>query len=158
MEIERKFLLNKDDIPKQLNTLESSGIRQGYLNPSDTYIIRVRGITPFNPFDKSAKVFEHYIMEIKSNGLLLREEWEFKLSEERFEEILEKCNRKIAKVRYYFKENDLTYEIDEYVGTALWTVEVEFKTEEKANEFVPPSWFGKDVTLDSSYKNMNLVL
>jgi CYTH domain-containing protein len=32
-------------------------------------------------------------------------------------------------------------------------VEVEFATEAQANAFVPPEWFGEDVTFDGRYHN-----
>ena len=35
-------------------------------------------------------------------------------------------------------------------------VEVEFETEEQANAFVPPEWFGKDVTFSGEYQNSQL--
>ncbi len=34
--------------------------------------------------------------------------------------------------------------------------EVEFDSEKKADEFVPPDWFGKEVTNEASYKNRSL--
>ena len=38
----------------------------------------------------------------------------------------------------------------------LSTVEVEFDTEEEANSFNPPEWFGEDITYNPTYKNSNL--
>ena len=35
-------------------------------------------------------------------------------------------------------------------------VEVEFDDEESARSFVPPAWFGKDVTFDGRYHNSYL--
>lgn len=34
--------------------------------------------------------------------------------------------------------------------------EVEFETEEEANAFVPPEWFGRDVTYSGEYQNSRL--
>ena len=52
----------------------------------------------------------------------------------------------------------LTIELDvfdePYEG--LWLAEVEFPTEEKANAFIPPEWFGEDVTFSSAYLNSTL--
>ena len=42
------------------------------------------------PFTKDFDIPEYFVMEIKSKGLLLREEWDFKISKNKFEEILEK--------------------------------------------------------------------
>ena len=38
----------------------------------------------------------------------------------------------------------------------LLIVEVEFNSKELANSFVPPIWFGKEVTMDLKYKNETL--
>ena len=35
----------------------------------------------------------------------------------------------------------------------LVLAEVEFESEEEANAFVPPQWFGEDVTFDGRYHN-----
>lgn len=153
MEIERKYLLNRDDIPVDLSSLRSNRIRQGYLNPDGMYIIRVRGIKQFQSIYSSP---EYFVLCIKSSGLLIRDEWEVTISERKFEDMLQKCNRKIDKVRYYMEEKALTYEIDDYVGRDLMTIEVEFDSEKDANKFIPPDWFGLCVTFDENYKNVNL--
>jgi adenylate cyclase len=36
--------------------------------------------------------------------------------------------------------------------------EVEFPSDEEAAQFVPPPWFGLEVTEDEHYKNVNLAL
>ena len=38
----------------------------------------------------------------------------------------------------------------------LVLAEVEFETEEEANTFTPPEWFGEDVTFSPKYHNSNL--
>jgi CYTH domain-containing protein len=40
--------------------------------------------------------------------------------------------------------------------TGLMVAEVEFPSEEAARAFVPPAWFGREVTNDSRYKNRRL--
>ena len=51
-------------------------------------------------------------------------------------------------------------EIDIFLGAlyGLKICEVEFSTEEEAKSFVPPVWFGAEVTNDSRFKNKNLAL
>ncbi|MBP9483819.1 MAG: adenylate cyclase, partial [Negativicutes bacterium] len=49
--------------------------------------------------------------------------------------------------------------VDIYHGnelTGLAVVEVEFDSLEAAASFVPPNWFGHEVTADQRYKNANL--
>lgn len=48
-------------------------------------------------------------------------------------------------------------EIDSYHDIkGLMVVEVEFPTIEEAESFVPPEWFGNDITEDDTYKNQAL--
>ena len=48
-----------------------------------------------------------------------------------------------------------TIELDVFENdlSPLVLAEVEFETEEEANTFTPPEWFGKDVTFDGRYHN-----
>ena len=49
-------------------------------------------------------------------------------------------------------------ELDVFEGelAPLILAEVEFPSEEEANAFVPPEWFGKDVTFSGDYHNSAL--
>ena len=65
----------------------------------------------------------------------------------------------IMKDRYAIPlENGLIAEMDVFKGNLLGLVmvEVEFKNEEDAINFVPPSWFGEDVSDDYRYRNVHL--
>lgn len=48
--------------------------------------------------------------------------------------------------------------VDEFSGAlaGLFLCEVEFSDEAQAGAFVPPQWFGADVTEDGRYKNKSL--
>ena len=52
----------------------------------------------------------------------------------------------------------LTIELDIFEGdlAPLKLAEVEFETKEEAESFLPPKWFGKDVTFSSDYHNSTL--
>lgn len=157
MEIEKKFLVNQKDIPVDLNTLSAFGITQGYLNPDDEYLIRVRSSKLFTNSQVSRNaVPANYKMEVKSKGLLSRDEFGADISRDTFDEMFSKCSRSISKIRYIYVDEGIVYEIDEYVTLNEMTVEVEFKTEEEAKAYTPPSWLGKEVTYDENYKNVNL--
>ena len=54
--------------------------------------------------------------------------------------------------------NDLTAELDIFDGAlnGVLLVEVEFPDESAARSFIPPKWFGEDVTLDPRYHNSNM--
>ena len=67
--------------------------------------------------------------------------------------------RLIKKRRYLIPLDDShTIELDIFEGdlAPLQLAEVEFATEEEANSFVPPAWFGEDVTFSTKYHNSTL--
>ena len=65
----------------------------------------------------------------------------------------------IYKIRYKIPLDNRILDLDRYIGKLLnlYTVEVEFKTEEEAKSFVPPYWFGREVTYDFMFKNSSLI-
>lgn len=141
MEIERKFLVSK--LPAALEKFQKLNIRQGYISHSPT--IRIR------------KQNSEYILAMKSKGSLSREEYEMFISEEEFNALWHKTEGyAIEKERYLIPiGNGLTAELDIFQQKfkGMVTVEVEFESEEQANNFIPPCWFGADVTYIKEYKN-----
>ena len=141
IEIERKFLVKK--IPDNLDTYERIDMIQGYLNTAP--VVRVR------------KENDDYVLTYKGSGLLSHSEYNLPLNKEAFEHLLKKCDGIIiSKSRYKIPiENNLTAELDIFKGDldSLKLVEVEFDSVEEANNFIPPEWFGEDVTTDGRYHN-----
>ena len=144
MEIERKYLVKQ--LPENLEGYEQKRISQGYLctNP----VVRIR------------RSNEEYFLTYKSQGLMAREEYEMPLTAEAFEHMLPKIDGiLIDKIRYLVPLDEKhTAELDIFQGTLapLRLVEVEFESIEDANAFVPPVWFGDDVTNSGEYHNSNL--
>ena len=141
IEIERKFLVK--EIPSNLDKYERIDMTQGYLNTNP--VVRIR------------KENDDYVLTYKGSGLLSRSEYNLPLNKESFEHLLKKCDGIIiSKSRYKIPlENGLVAELDVFKGDlhSLVLVEVEFKSVEDANAFIPPSWFGADVTTDNRYHN-----
>ena len=142
MEIERKFLIEKDI---DLSGLEYRDIVQGYicLDPE----IRVRAMDG------------KYYRTDKSQGDMIREEREREISCTMYNILMD--NREggvLEKRRYYMPYGKYTVEIDVYGRslTGLKVAEVEFETEEEALAFIPPDFLGREVTCDKRYKNKNL--
>ena len=144
MEIERKFLVK--ELPENLESYEQKRISQGYMctNP----VVRIR------------RSNDEYFLTYKSKGLMAREEYEMPLSAEAFEHMLPKIDGiLIDKIRYLIPLDEThTAELDVFQGilAPLRLVEVEFESIEDANAFVPPAWFGDDVTNSGEYHNSNL--
>jgi len=141
MEIERKFLLNT--IPTDLYDYPCHTIEQGYLCTSP--VVRIR------------KEDNTYYLTYKGKGKMAREEYNLPLTAESYAHLREKIDgRLITKVRYLVPIHDgLTAEVDVFSSPqqGLHLAEVEFESIEAANGFVPPEWFGEDVTEDGRYHN-----
>lgn len=146
MEIERKFLIQIQRLPENLQDFPFHQIEQGYLCTEP--VVRIR------------RQDDEYYLTYKSKGLLSREEYNLLLTKEAYLHLKPKADGLvISKTRYLIPEKDgLTIELDvfhnEYKGLLL--AEVEFPSEEAANAYVPPEWFGEDVTLSSKYHNSTL--
>ena len=148
MEIERKYLIEKEQLPENLSDYPFHRIEQGYLCTSP--VVRIR------------RQDNEYFLTYKSKGLMAREEYNLPLTQEAYEHLKPKSDGLvISKTRYLIPEkNGLTIELDvfheDYEGLLL--AEVEFPSVEEANAFTPPDWFDQDVTRDPAYHNSNLIL
>lgn len=144
MEIERKYLVRQ--LPEHLADYPCRTITQGYLNTAP--VIRIRQDN------------DRYELTYKSSGLMTRQEYNLPLTKEAYEHLLTKIDgRLIRKKRYLIPlDFELTAELDIFEGSLapLTLVEVEFQSEEDALSFIPPSWFGEDVTFSGKYHNSSL--
>lgn len=141
MEIERKFLINK--MPSNLEQYKYHIIEQAYLCTEPVVRVRMQDTD--------------YYLTYKSSGLMAHEEYNLPLTEESYKHLLKKADGNIiTKKRYLIPLDDtLTIELDVFKGVkdGLVLAEVEFDTEEQANQFTAPKWFGKDVTFLPEYHN-----
>jgi CYTH domain-containing protein len=103
---------------------------------------------------------DDYYLTYKSKGLMVREEYNLPLTKEAYEKMSTKIDGfMIIKKRYCIPyENNLTIELDLFDGdlAPLVLAEVEFPSEDAANAFIPPKWFGEDVTFSTKYHNSSL--
>ena len=141
MEIERKYLLK--ELP-ELEKFEFHKIEQAYLCTGP--VVRVR------------REDDTYYMTYKGSGMLAREEYNLPLTAESYEHLKAKADGNvISKTRYLIPLGieDLVAEVDVFEPpfAPLIMAEVEFESEEQANTFVAPNWFGEDVTFDGRYHN-----
>jgi adenylate cyclase len=99
-------------------------------------------------------------LTVKSGGGRVRVEEEIVIDAERFERLWPLTEGlRIEKRRYEIDAGGgLVIELDVYAGAldGLLVAEVEFDSEEDAEAFAPPDWFGDDVTEDVRYKNQRL--
>lgn len=155
MEIERKFIINT--LPSDLEEYECLHVEQAYLSIDP--VLRVR------------KQNTKYFLTYKGQGMMAREEHNFPISEEAYYHLREKADGNIiSKKRYLIplhdpcfqegfpappKDYTLMIELDVFDApfAPLTMAEVEFGSKEAANAFVPPQWFGEDVTYNKEYHN-----
>lgn len=144
MEIERKFLIKK--LPDNLTSYKARKIEQAYLCTDP--VVRVR------------RDNDDYYLTYKSKDMIVREEYNLPLTKEAYGHLLAKADGNIiTKTRYEIPEkDDLTIELDVFEGKfdGLLLAEVEFASEEEALGYIPPEWFGEDVSNSTKYHNSTL--
>ena len=150
MEIERKFLISKfPDLP----ICEQFNVFQFYIATSPVEV-RVRSQ------EKDGDI--RYILTFKSEGELSRRELEINITEQIFNKLLlfvdKPAIHKIFKT--YKLDGDLLLEcslVDYNTDTEFMYAEIEFKTEELANQFDKNSlpFLLDEVTYDDYYKMKN---
>lgn len=149
MEIEKKFLVKA--LPSGLDKYEKKNIEQGYLCLDP--VVRIR------------KSNNQYILTYKSiadgsSDVRINNEIEAALTKEGYEHLRQKTDGYIIeKTRYIIPLPDgHTGELDMFGGRlkGLYFIEVEFKNKEDAANFVPPEWFGANVSGDKRYTNSYL--
>lgn len=144
MEIERKFIPKQ--LPGCLEQYPCHEIEQGYLCTNPT--VRVR------------KMDDTYFLTCKSSGLMAHQEYEMPLTQEAYLHLRKKADGLLITKRRYLIPLDETHtvELDVFQGSlsGITLAEVEFASVEEADAFVPPDWFGEDVTYDSRYHNSEM--
>ena len=143
-EIERKFLVGEPPPhgPRGVR------IDQGYLAVGDDEVrLRRKG--------------ERLSLCVKRGGGMIRSEEEIPLEREQFDALWPATEgRRVQKQRTAIPHGGRTIELDVYEGEldGLVIAEVEFEDAAQAIAFVPPPWFGREVTDDRRYKNQALAV
>ena len=138
-EIERKFLVRTERLPKDLP--EGDELEQGYLSVDPT--VRVRLVT-------GPEGTRHAELTIKGKGLMSRAEFNYPIPDEDAEALLGMCARSLRKVRRRIGR----FELDHFRDRDLWLAEIELADERE--RFQRPPWLGDEVTNDPEYANSRL--
>lgn len=150
VEIEKKWLIDKDKIPYDLSNSEIIEIEQTYICFSPE--IRVRKINNGKEYTFAVKT------NITSDGMI-RDEIENFITQEEYNNLMKKQEgNTIYKTRYQFLDGDYLLAVDIFSGEleGLAYLEIEFENQEEADNFQTPNWVIKDVTSDLNYKNGHL--
>lgn len=145
LEIERKFLVKSDF--KQF-AYKKEHIAQGYLSsvPERTVRIRIKGEKGYIT-----------IKGIGNQSGMARYEWEKEIALNEAKELIELCESGIiGKTRYYIKNGELTFEVDEFAGLNQGLVMAEIELPNEDTPFTRPEWLGEEVTNDKRYYNSYL--
>ena len=148
IEIEKTFLVKQ--IPRNLSQYKSQKIKQGYLSPSPSPLrIRQKG----DKFELTKKI------PFKPGDFSSADEINIYLTEYEFNKLWPLVEKSLEKTRYIIPlENNLIAELDVFEKElkGLSFVEVEFISQKQMDSFVPPDWFGKDVTQEDFSANVFL--
>lgn len=144
-EIERKFVLS--GVPDVVDGHEPTPISQGYLAGEGDVEVRIRA----REGDR--------LLTIKGGHGLVRTEVTVPLTTDQFDALWPLTeHRRVSKRRWTLRIDDREVEVDVFDGPldGLRLAEVEFDTTEDSATFVPPAWFGREVTDDDRYRNAAL--
>lgn len=144
-EIERKFLIDRDDFLNIKNLKQGEVYTQGYLLFNADKTIRIR-----TTLDKA-------FLTIKNKTVgITRDEYEYEIPYTDGVELLKDCAIKIEKVRYKIRIDNKLWEIDEFFGAnaGLLLGEVELESEDEI--ITIPPWAYREVSKDYRFYNVNL--
>lgn len=152
IEIERKYLLTSN--PRELietgiiQFIQEERIEQTYIAMDTDQELRVRRIVNLS---NDAVSYTHTF----KNGVgLAREEIEYGITETIYNQIMEAFGYiPLTKNRITAKYEQIKVEIDIYDQVQFTVVEVEFASMEEADTFVPPAWFGEEISFNKTYSN-----
>ncbi len=138
IEIERTFLATS--IPQDLNQYPSKEIIDVYIPKSDRHpVLRLR---------KNGTKFELTKKQPIDNDPSHQKEETIHLTEDEFLALSQIDGKKVHKIRYFYKVNEHTAEIDVFQADlkGLVVVDFEFTSLEQRDAFTPPSFCGADIT------------
>ena len=144
-ETERKFLVKTDEWRKKAKGVTYS---QGYLSTKAARTVRVR--------IAGTKAF--ITIKGKNKGAS-RAEYEYEIPVKDAGEMLDNLCKKplIEKKRFTFKQNGVTWEVDEFEGENKGLIVAEVELEDENQVINLPAWIGKEVTGIAKYYNSSLV-
>lgn len=146
-EIERKYKIEK--LPEGLTIVGVQNITQNYLAVGEEEVRIRKKITNYLELEQT--------LCIKRGRGLVREEITHELDGQTYRQLANSLKAvPIVKNRLLIEHGEQIIEVDKYTYESLVIAEVEFNSEEAANQFKAPDWFGEEVTMDPLYKNQSI--
>lgn len=143
-EIERKFLITT--LP-DISHLQSLEYERHFLYISSASELRIQ------------RKGDLYELERKiSQEELIDQKYKFPVSKDEFEALKKLCTKGLSRTSYILEDiPGASLKVYNTLYDGLIRAEVEFPTKEEAESFVPPKWFGKEITGTSLAKDKQLV-
>lgn len=144
IEIERKFLVQNTNWPRSENRIV---MRQGYMAQQGKLVCRVR------------QKNEQFYLSVKAKiDNLSSYDYEYPIPAEDGETMLNKlCDHAaVSKTRHLIKQDDLTWEIDEFHDANEGLVVAEIELPSADHPFDMQEWLGGEVSDDKRYTNYAL--
>ena len=145
LEIERKFLVINSNYK---NGITGQYYCQGYISDAAERVVRVR----------IAEDIAFLTIKGKGEGITRPEfEYEIPLPDARF--LLDNLclHPLIEKLRYKIHVNELTWEVDEFLGENEGLVIAEIELPSENYPITLPDWVGEEVSFDERFYNVNLI-
>ena len=145
-EIERKWEIRV--LPKDLKSSPCIELTAGYFEGSDKKDVRIR------------REGNKYLKVIKSGQGIAKDigQGDLEITKKEFDSLWPKTkDRRLRKLRCRIPYKGFVIELDIYQDfKGFYTAEVEFKTIKDAKKFVPPGWFGRELTDKKEYSSNSL--
>lgn len=148
-EHERRFFPRLQNLPFALHRYPMITIIQGYLG--DTLNTRLR--------DEQRSEGKHTYTQTRKIGEgVSRREDEHEISKEEFQQGWKMIECSLMKDRYFINWKGVDLQLNIFSGdlARYLQIEVEFISKESAVAFIPPKWFGREVTHDKQHGNYSL--
>ena len=140
LEIERKFMVLNNDFKSE--SYKVIDIKQGYIFSDKNKVLRVRIAS------------NHSKIAIKFGEDIIRHEYEYEIPVNDAETLLKICQgHVITKKRYLIKNDELTWEVDEFLDHNKGLVVAEIELKDENEKFFKPDWIGEEVSYDKRFYN-----
>lgn len=152
-EIERKWLVNFSELLENLDSFPNKRLVAGYYRGENNEKIRIRqeGDKYFT-VTKGERTNEGMVKDIGPGDI--------EITKEEFDRLwLGTEGKRLSKTRYFIPVGDFTAELDVYDDFKkfdFYTIEVEFTSVDEGKKFIPPVWFGREVTNEKGYSSRSL--
>jgi len=153
LEIERKFLVDVNLLKKTSawNVSDKLEVKQGFMTSGPNTAGAITRIRVTKNHTCSPKAF--LTIKAASEGLLVRQEFEYEIPIADGNELLELCEHYISKERSILKIDQHLWEIDVFAGKNAGLVVAEVELKGAADVFEKPAWALEEVTDDPRYLN-----